>query len=281
MARIDIRDLTTFDEFLLARDVQRACWDASNSEGLHPPMLLTVSENGGIVLGAFDGDKLVGYLFGFVGLFENRGPLELWSQSMAVLPEYRSRGIAESLKWAQRDRALKLGFKLISWMFDPLDSQSAYRNLHKLDAIVRTYRRDVYSKLPRTADQGLPQDRLLAEWWIEQAADLKRTVPRQGGTLITRIQGTGSDQRMVEYELGSNDDTVMIEIPTNIEATFEPDKALAADWQVKVREILESYFARGYIGLDFNREKNGDGHRNYYALWRPPAGWLPQLTGVQ
>ena len=94
MDDIIIRDLTTYEEFVQVQKVQQACWSFSGGEGLYPPVLLTASQNGGTVLGAFDGDKMVGYLFGFLGLHENRGPLKLCSQTMGVLAEYRGRGIA-------------------------------------------------------------------------------------------------------------------------------------------------------------------------------------------
>jgi predicted GNAT superfamily acetyltransferase len=54
--------------------------------------------------------------------------------------------------------------------------------------------------------------------------------------------------------------------------------ALAVDWRKKTREIFETYFARGYIAVDFSREGSGDTQHNLYTLWRAPAEWIAALT---
>jgi len=281
MADIAIRDLTTYTEFVQVRDVQQACWGFTGGEGLYPPVLLTASQNGGTVLGAFDpqgasgtGDKMVGYLFGFLGLHENRGPLKICSQTMGVLPEYRGRGIAEKLKWAQRDRALKLGLKLVTWTYDPLEGPNAYLNLHKLNGLVRVYKRDVYGEHFGALNEGLPTDRFLVEWWVEQVTNIKYQISNVKGGLATRVEGTGAGQRLVEVDLKSEDEVVCVETPLDIQAMRTENLSLARDWRFKTREIFETYFSRGYVAVDFSRE----GQRNLYTLWRPPAEWLDTLT---
>jgi predicted GNAT superfamily acetyltransferase len=252
---------------------------------LYPPVLLTASQNGGTVLGAFDpqaasgsGDKLVGYLFGFLGLHENRGPLKICSQTMGVLAEYRGRGIAEKLKWAQRDRALKLGLKLITWTYDPLEGPNAYLNLHKLNGIVRVYKRNVYGEHFGALNEGLPTDRLLVEWWVEQVPNIKSQMSNLNGKKITRVEGTGAGQQLVEVDLGSEDEVVRVETPLDIQTMRKENLALARDWRCKTREIFETYFARGYVAVDFDRDEHGGMKRNLYTLWRPFAEWLDMLT---
>ena len=282
MDDIAIRDLTTYDEFVQVREVQQACWGFSGGEGLYPPVLLTASQNGGTVLGAFDpqaasgsGDKLVGYLFGFLGLHENRGPLKICSQTMGVLAEYRGRGIAEKLKWAQRDRALKLGLRLITWTYDPLEGPNAYLNLHKLNGIVRIYKRNVYGEHFGALNEGLPTDRLLVEWWVEQISNVKSQISNVQAQEITRVEGSGAEQRLIEVDLKSDKEAVCVEVPVNIQSIRNENLALAREWRFKTREIFETYFARGYVAIDFSRQDQ----RNLYTLWRPPAGWLAELTG--
>lgn len=269
MSDIAIRDLTTYDEFLQVREVQQACWGFSGGEGLYPPVLLTASQNGGTVLGAFDGDKLVGYLFGFLGLHENRGPLKLCSQTMGVLAEYRGRGIAEQLKWAQRDRALKLGLKLITWTYDPLEGPNAYLNLHKLNGVVRVYKRNVYGEHFGALNEGLPTDRFLVEWWVDQISTLNSQISNLEGVEITRVEGNGAEQRLCDYDLDSGEQAVSVQVPVNIQALRQADLALALDWRLKTRRLFEVYFGRGYVAVDFAR-----GERNMYTLWRASASWL-------
>jgi predicted GNAT superfamily acetyltransferase len=278
MDDIIIRDLTTYEEFVQVQKVQQACWSFSGGEGLYPPVLLTASQNGGTVLGAFDGDKMVGYLFGFLGLHENRGPLKLCSQTMGVLAEYRGRGIAEQLKWAQRDRALKLGLKLITWTYDPLEGPNAYLNLHKLNGIVRMYKRNVYGEHFGALNEGLPTDRFLVEWWAEQLSNIKSQFSNVKGKEITRVEGSGAEQRLVEVDLKSEDEAVRIQVPVNIQMIRKENLRLARDWRFKTREIFETYFARGYIAVDFSREEMEGTQHNLYTLWRPSAEWLAKLT---
>jgi len=274
---IIIRDLMTYEECAQVRQVQQACWGFTGGEGLYPPILLTASQNGGTVLGAFDGDKLVGYLFGFLGLHENRGPLKLCSQTMGVLPEYRGRGIAEQLKWAQRDRALKLGLKLVTWTYDPLEGPNAYLNLHKLRGIVRTYKRNVYGEHFGALNEGMPTDRFLVEWWIERIADCGLLIA--DCKEITRVEGSGIEQRLIKYDLEAEEETVRVETPVNVQAMRRENLPLAIEWRLKTREIFETYFGRGYVAVDFTREGRGEASRNLYTLWHPPAEWLAALTG--
>jgi len=285
MDDIVIRNLTTYDEFVEVRQVQQACWGFTSGEGLYPPVLLTASQNGGVVLGAFDpqgasgsGGKMVGYLFGFLGLHENHGPLKMCSQTMGVLAEYRGRGIAEQLKWAQRDHALKLGLKLVTWTYDPLEGPNAFLNLAKLRSIARTYKRNIYGEHFGALNEGLPTDRFGVEWWVEQVDNLKSQISIVKGALITQVEGSGAAQRLVDYELESESEAVCVEIPVSIQAIRKADLPLAVDWRLKTREIFEAYFERGYVAVDFHREGHGEAHRNVYTLWRPPAQWLAALT---
>ena len=278
MGDIIIRDLTTYNECIQVRQVQQACWGFTGGEGLYPPVLLTASQNGGVVLGAFDGEKLVGYLFGFLGLHENRGPLKLCSQTMGVLPEYRGRAIAEQLKWAQRARALKLGLKLVTWTYDPLEGPNAFLNLHKLKGIARIYKRNIYGEHFGALNEGLPTDRFGVEWWVEQVDHLKSQIPNIHGTPVTQVTGSGAAQRLADYDLESGSEAVRVEIPVSIQSIRKADLALAADWRIKTREIFEVYFDRGYVAVDFDREGHGEAHRNVYTLWHPPAQWLAELT---
>ncbi len=285
MDTIDIRDLKTYSEFLQVREVQRACWGFSSDEGLYPPILLTASQNGGTVLGAFDahgdssGGQMVGYLFGFLGLDGNRGPLKLCSQTMGVLPGYRGRGIAEALKWAQRDRALQLGLKLITWTYDPLAGPNAFLNLHKLNGITRTYKRNIYGEHFGALNEGLPTDRFLVEWWLDEIGNIKSQISNIKGGVVTEVEGAGTDQRLADYDLEAQDEAVRVETPVNIQGIRQTDLKLAIDWRIKTREIFETYFERGYVAVDFCREGHAGARRNWYTLWHPPSDWIPALTG--
>jgi predicted GNAT superfamily acetyltransferase len=109
------------------------------------------------VLGAFDGDKMVGFLSAIPGI---RNGKPYWhSHVLAVAAASRDSGIGTQLKFAQKEQALQCGIHLIEWTFDPLISRNAYLNIEKLGAIVRRYYPSIYGK---------DRDRLVAEWWLDR-----------------------------------------------------------------------------------------------------------------
>ena len=129
-----VRDLTQYAELLQVHEVQQQVWGFTQGEGLYPPMLKTAAENGGTIIGAFDGAKMIGFLFGFIGLHTDRR-IKLCSQTMGILPEYRNKGVAATLKWAQRERVLANEIDLITWTYDPLEAPNARLNVHTLGGV--------------------------------------------------------------------------------------------------------------------------------------------------
>ena len=55
----------------------------------------------------------------------------------------------------------------MEWTFDPLEIKNAYLNIHKLGAIVRSYRVNFYGVSSSRLQGGLPTDRLVAEWHLD------------------------------------------------------------------------------------------------------------------
>jgi len=272
MNAITIRNLTTYEECQQVRDIQHRCWGfAETNMGLYPPLLLSVSENGGTVLGAFSqasgGEQMVGYLFGYPALHDPHGQriLKIHSQTMGVLPEYRSQGIAEQLKWAQRDHALAMGIELITWTFDPLEGINAHLNLHKLGGIARTYKRNVYGEHFGQLNEGQPTDRFVLEWWIKEKFQIQDS-KFQIEDSVTRVEGSGAGQRLISFDLSRTDDVVNVEIPESIQAIRRADLELAREWRIKTREIFEAYFARGYAAVDFISLQEDSHRRNHYIL---------------
>ncbi len=255
---IAVRDLTQYDEYLQVRDVQQQIWGFTQGEGLYPPALNTAVENGGVVIGAFDGPKLIGFIFGFIGLQADRR-IKLCSQTMGVLAEYRNRGVASMLKWAQRERVLANGIDLITWTYDPLEAPNARLNLRGLGGVSHVYKRNVYGENFGALGKGLPSDRFLVEWWI----DTERVQQRHDRILLEPIgvdspianmcSGHTSDRRIDALKLDLDVPIVRVEIPNDFQTIKKANMALALDWRLKTREVFEAYFARGYEAVDFVR----------------------------
>lgn len=167
-----LRELTLPEEFEECLDLQRDGFGWNDVE-LMPMRFFVVSRHiGGIVLGAFDSGKLVGFLSAIPGI---RNGKPYWhSHMLAVAGTQRDTGIGTQLKLAQKEHALQRGIRLIEWTFDPLVSRNAYLNIEKLGVIVRRYYPSIY---------GGDSDRLMAEWWLdrsrpERVGELRRvTIP--------------------------------------------------------------------------------------------------------
>lgn len=263
-----IRDLETFEEFQAVRGLQHTIWGFSEENiGLYPPLLYTASKNGGVVLGAFaPGGQLIGFLFSFLG--RAGGQWKLCSQTMGVLPEWRGQGIAEALKLAQRERTLSMGLSLITWTFDPLESPNAKLNLHKLQAMSRTYLRNIYGQNFGSLNQGLPTDRLLVEWWLDSYTDRPQRPDHRDALAILRAEGSGDRLRAAAADLSLDHRHLKLPVPPNIQAIKRHDMALALEWRQQVRTAFETYFERGYRAVDFVSERAGEVRQNFYILSR-------------
>jgi predicted GNAT superfamily acetyltransferase len=278
-----------------AEALQRTVWNDPTTV-VYTHMLLALAQNGSPLLGAFDGDTLVGFLLGYYGLESPDADrpamanLKLVSQRMAVLPQYRDSGIGYELKLAQRRFAIRQGIRLITWTFDPLISRNAHLNIRKLAAISQEYVRDFFGTDPSPLTTHGTSDRLLVEWWVtnnrvEQRLHSGRvglTLPQyvdSGVTILNPAQpaprGYIQPSATVVPPAGK---LALIEIPDNITDIRDDDPDLAAAWQQQVREILEGLFAEGFIITDFVRGERDGRMRTYYvvshreALPRPVTG---------
>jgi predicted GNAT superfamily acetyltransferase len=97
---IVVRKCTGIEEFQQCVALQREIWGEEDIEVEPATLFVVARETGGQVLGAFDGERLVGYtlaLAGFVG-----GTVFLHSHMTGVRGDYRDRRIGRRLKLFQR-----------------------------------------------------------------------------------------------------------------------------------------------------------------------------------
>ena len=102
---ITYKTLTTLEDIQRTQQLERDVWDMSP---IPTHQTLTAIKNGGIMIGAFHQEHLIGFLYSFPG-FQNDKPY-LCSHMMGILPEYQSKGIGEQLKRIQRQQALNQGY---------------------------------------------------------------------------------------------------------------------------------------------------------------------------
>ena len=168
---IEYRRLNGFPEFNQAVDLERRTWDFSDLDLMPPRLFLIAIKVGGQAIGAFDGDRLVGFCLAVPGIKPGARPY-LHSDMLAVLPDYRNRGIGRQLKLEQRKDALSRSVRLIEWTFDPLELKNAFLNIERLGVIIRRYLPNLYGITSSRLHASMPTDRCVAEWRL----DTPRTV---------------------------------------------------------------------------------------------------------
>lgn len=143
-------------------NLQKEIWQFEDREIIPRNELITIQRNGGVVLGAWNGDRMVGFVFGFLGL--DGKTLQHASRMLAVLPESRNSGVGRRLKEAQRRAVQRQNVSLMTWTFDPLQSKNAHFNIAVLGGTAHEYFVDVYGPSTSVLNRGLPTDRLLLRW---------------------------------------------------------------------------------------------------------------------
>jgi len=231
-------------------DLQERAWEME-PRGIVPGALMgIIASGGGILLAAYDrdhGDQPIGFVLGL--LARRDGRLYHASHMLATDPAYQGRGIGAALKRRQRDVALAQGLDLMTWTFDPLIARNAYLNLHKLGAISRTYYEDYYGPMDDRFNGGLPTDRLLVEWRLN---DPVPPVPLSLPAPPTPILVAEGGKPILRLERAPVGAPLSVWVPRDSTAIKERDSAAALDWRLALRRALSWAFAHGYVVRDFN-----------------------------
>jgi predicted GNAT superfamily acetyltransferase len=287
MSALDIRLANSVPDMEQIEELQRVTWGMPEVEVLPARFLHAMRYNGCPVLGAYDGQRIVGFVFGVLGTVEGlderidqvaAARLQMYSVIMGVLPEYQGMGIGHRLKLAQREFALRIGVRLITWTFDPLESRNAYLNITKLGVISRRYERDFHGRMGGI-NEGLPTDRFFAEWWVTSNRVQKRVSETRSPLNLHAFVGGGA--RLVN-EATVNDEglpvpaekferseatIILVEVPADFQVIKHRDMELALAWRSQTREVMEHYVAANYLVTDFVRHREDDGRRrNFYVM---------------
>lgn len=258
MSEITIRDAQNIGDYRRSIEVQKEVWGMSDLDIVPIVELITVQHYGGICAGAFDGDDMVGFVYGMVGHREGR--FFHHSHMLAVLPSYRGRGVGTRLKWAQRDRVLRQRMDLVNWTFDPLQAPNAKLNIRHLGVTINKYVENIYGETKSPLHGGIPTDRLEAEWWLESARVLQaeqgiwsEPVSWQERPRVNHTEMKGAFLHCNGVSLDRDETDLLVEIPHNIAAIMAAQPELALDWRVKTRQLFQNYFSRRYSIVDFHQ----------------------------
>jgi predicted GNAT superfamily acetyltransferase len=281
---ITIRPLESIDDFHAAEDLQREVWSGSEADVIPLHVLTTVAHNGGLVLGAFDGPVLVGYLFGFLGTENETGPaasaLKHCSHQLGVRPSHGGRGIGRRLKLEQRERVLAVGVRLVTWTYNPMEVRNGRLNISRLGGICRRYLRNLYGEMADGLNAGTLSDRFFVEWHLESAHVRQRLARNEaeredirgltmaGVPVLNPSRDGAVPCRREEVERASGP-RALVEVPADFRGIRALDPALARSWQLQTRAIFEGAFAEGYAVTDLVKGEM-DGRMRFFYLVSSP-----------
>ena len=293
---LKIKPIRSLYDLKKTHDLQRNTW-GYRDEMIFPYTIMTSTRHsGGVLLGAYIDDDLVGFLYGYLGM--GGGSLYLFSQRMGILPEYQGLGIGTALKLAQREQMLRQGIDLVVWTYEPLAGISARLNVEKLGGIVRTYVRSIYGKIENPLQAGLPMDRVLVEWHLMservrarignhvKKPSVRQWLEEEKYPLVNAARWQNDIPVPLAPNMTLDDKTILVQIPPDLQDIKKKDLPVAQAWRSITRKVFESYLGRGYVITGFASEKT-DQPVNAYKLEYKPfpstvdfSSWAAGLEGA-
>jgi predicted GNAT superfamily acetyltransferase len=276
-----IRDVQSESEFHTIEDIQKEAWGFNDLDTVPAATLMATQHAGGIVLGAFDGDKMIGFAHGFAAYEEGRTSIH--SHMLAVRPAYRNFQAGFRLKLAQRERVLEKGLDEISWTYDPLQSLNAHLNFAKLGVISQRYLVNFYGEATSSPlHQGFGTDRLWVRWLLntERVKTLASLTPHSpaarnsdsdldiSSSISVALVARQGDQPYNRDFSRLSGDRCTIEIPHNINALKERDPQAGIAWRNATGEAFLAAIDAGFEVTNFLRVGSNTNPRWFYLLTR-------------
>jgi predicted GNAT superfamily acetyltransferase len=226
--------LTSNEELREVLALQRAAWGLDDLSLVPPHIFIAISKAGGMVLGAYSGSKLVGFILGIVSRDDRDGSMYLTSHMMGVHPEWQSRNVGFTLKRAQGTWARTHGIPIVRWTFDPMETRNANLNIRKLGGRVIQFVPDYYgTSVGSDLQRGLPSDRFVVEWNTELEEQINS--PRKGELTISLSENTITP-RLDLFE-GTSIQSAQIPVPLNFQQLKQTNFERAAQWQRAVGAV--------------------------------------------
>jgi chorismate synthase len=241
---IIIRDIKTLEEMREVEELQREIWGVTDLDVLPALVLRPLTAVGAILIGAFAEGRLVGFVFGFPGIVN--GETIIHSDILGVTPAYRSKKLGYLLKLAQRNAALGLGVKRITWTFDPLQSRNAHLNFSKLGVIADRYYVNYYGETSSFLHRS-GTDRLWVTWLIDSDR-VRSRVERVLPAAIPELEGIPALVRVGEggEPILTTDQSRTREVTIEVPGEVDPER-----WREPTRTAFTNALNSGYVVNDF------------------------------
>ena len=275
---VTIRDLQSFEDMKQVEEVEREVWGVSDLDTTPLTLAIANREAGSIWVGAFDGARLVGFAFGFLGI--EHGQLIVHSHMLAVREPYRNSRLGYKLKLAQRERALALRIdetriNQMTWTFDPLRSKNAHLNFAKLGVVSESYKADFYGPETSSLLHRNGTDRLWVTWPLASRRVQDRLQGKENrpeildalSTLTPLVQFNGDGKPVcTDLTAALNRQRIAIEIPSEIACVEQKDPALAREWRLQTRWAFTEALKSGFLVAEFCRTVRGQQGPGVYLL---------------
>jgi predicted GNAT superfamily acetyltransferase len=282
---VTIRDLQSVEDLEQAEAVEQEVWGLVDRDVMPLALMIATKEAGSVWVGAFDGPKLAGFAFGFLGM--EAGHVTLHSHMLAVREPYRDLDLGYKLKLAQRDRALAMRVPEITWTFDPLQSRNAHLNFGKLGVVSDSYKIDFYGPETSSVLHQNGTDRLWVRWPLAsrrvrdrlQGKDYRPEVLDAFSRLQPLLQFNGNGKPL-RNDLASAlaRQRIAIQIPSDIGAVEQKDPGQAREWREATRWAFTEALRAGFFVAEFARTVRGkQGPGNYLLEKGTVAEYVPEL----
>lgn len=256
----------------IVEDLQKEIWSVHDRDIVPLTQLVAARHAGGQLIGARDGQTLIGFVYGFVGL--EHGRTIHHSHMLAVRLAYRNGDVGYKLKLAQRERVLAQGITRITWTFDPLQSSNAYFNFCKLGVVSDTYKINFYGPETSSVLHRLGTDRLWVTWLLDsdrvqqrlEGKSVRHEIDSQATTLVA-VDAEGWPRELaLKTALGGAH--VLIEIPSDINSMQQQNAEQAVRWREVTRHGFTEALAAGFHVSDFFRQSRSGQSMGVYRLSR-------------
>jgi predicted GNAT superfamily acetyltransferase len=232
-----ICEVETLEEMQECITLQRKVFASPDLEISPVRHLLVAKFAGGFTMGAYLGERLIGFVLSLPMFLENLKPA-FYSHMTAVDAEFQSLGIGARLKWAQRERALAAGVDYIKWTYQPVLARNAFFNIERLGVTINTYMPNFYGTGAEANESKIQvlevdSDRLFADWHL----------------LSPKTVALSKGERFVE----PGEVLKTVEIPPDWNDFVVRDTKKAILEQERIKHEFQTAFADGLIVRGFER----------------------------
>lgn len=252
---VRLAELSTVAELERVCDLYAEIWRFDPKRPLISlEFLRALAKAGNYLVGAFDGDVMLGACVGFFGTPVGGG--ELHSHMAGVSAAAQGRNVGFALKVHQRAWALDRGIASVYWTVDPLVRRNIHFNLVKLGAEPVEYLTNFYGHMTDEINRGDESDRISLRWRLDAATVAaacdgvsQRADPVALGAIpVLARRGDHPEARE------ARGDVLSVAVPEDIERVRASSPQLATRWRLAVREHLGGLLGAGHRVIGFDDE---------------------------